>query len=163
MNCALWYINCRGIKEASKSLSRDFKAVNLHCFLFYFSKSFEFLHNFCFPSKFQARKEAKRTKEMKNTTLPALESEACLIHNKYDNFFSGFLLSLSLHQYTSWNIGSFGWNQRLYYIAISLSLVKFEWTVTSAGKCICAYIFYILSVHVSRLLLLSNTHTHNSP
>ncbi|XP_031624857.1 gustatory and odorant receptor 22-like [Contarinia nasturtii] len=25
MNCALWYINCRGIKEASKSLSNSFK------------------------------------------------------------------------------------------------------------------------------------------
>lgn len=30
MNCALWYINCRGIKVASKSLSRDFKAVQTH-------------------------------------------------------------------------------------------------------------------------------------
>lgn len=29
MNCALWYINCRGIKVASKSLSDDFKAVRL--------------------------------------------------------------------------------------------------------------------------------------
>lgn len=32
MNCALWYINCRGIKEASKSLSRDFKAVKIAIF-----------------------------------------------------------------------------------------------------------------------------------
>lgn len=28
MNCALWYINCRAIKDASNSLSRDFKEVN---------------------------------------------------------------------------------------------------------------------------------------
>lgn len=27
MNCALWYINCRAIKDASRSLSRDFKEV----------------------------------------------------------------------------------------------------------------------------------------
>lgn len=28
MNCALWYINCRAIKEASKSLSLNFKEVS---------------------------------------------------------------------------------------------------------------------------------------
>lgn len=28
MNCALWYINCRGIKVAALSLSSSFKEVN---------------------------------------------------------------------------------------------------------------------------------------
>lgn len=33
MNCALWYINCRGIKVASRSLSLNFKEVGMCCLL----------------------------------------------------------------------------------------------------------------------------------
>lgn len=30
MNCALWYINCRAIKEASRSLASSFREVNVN-------------------------------------------------------------------------------------------------------------------------------------
>lgn len=50
MNCALWYINCRGIKVASKSLSHDFKAVwnslSKRCYLPICSAIFLPLHIF---------------------------------------------------------------------------------------------------------------------